>query len=105
MSFGGRPRRFSAAQVARALRVSNGIIEHAAQVLGCHRDTVWRYCVRHPSLRRLQLALVAKEKGLERAPGGSGDGGADGGVRAPEVVADVPRGPVKRTVRLGYERW
>jgi len=48
----GRPEKYSCAQVIEALDAANGVIQGAADRLGCHRHTVENYIKRHPSVKR-----------------------------------------------------
>ena len=48
---GGSEPKFTAAQVAKALRKAGGMKPAAARMLGCHRVTVHLYIQRHPKQR------------------------------------------------------
>ena len=43
----GRKQKYSAQEVADALRESGGVVEHAANTLGCSAMTVYRYADRY----------------------------------------------------------
>lgn len=44
---------YTAAEVIKALRASHGIKASAAKILGCHWNTVHRYCETYPTVRRV----------------------------------------------------
>ena len=65
---GFRPR-FTPDQVAAALLSSGGSRSAAAQALGCHPLTVWRYIKRYPTVRAAgEQALHSRRQAGERLP-------------------------------------
>lgn len=54
---GGRPRRYSAQEVAEALRATGGNATAAARLLGCDRVTVWRYVQRQQAKKRTRVRV------------------------------------------------
>ena len=44
-------RKYTVDQVAEALRGGNGMLSVAAQILGCHRNTIYNYLKDHPELK------------------------------------------------------
>lgn len=54
---GGRPRRYSAHEVAEALQATGGNATAAARLLGCDRVTVWRYLQRQQAKKRTRVRV------------------------------------------------
>ncbi len=44
-------RKYTVDQVAEALRKGNGMLSVAAEILGCHRNTIYNYLKDHPELK------------------------------------------------------
>jgi hypothetical protein len=47
----GRKAKYTVAQMIAALRQTKGMVYLAADVIGCHADTVYEFAKRHPSVQ------------------------------------------------------
>jgi len=70
--------RYTADQVAEALRLNRGNASAAARVLECHPDTIRNYCARYPEVQkaresggevRLDLAEAALDRAVTKGEG------------------------------------